>query len=246
MSRIRILVADNDPAIRRLIRANLDAHSYEMVIAMDGDEAIKTIEKEPPDLLIMEVMLPAVNSLEALRQLRKWSSIPVIMLSARQDEEYRIRYLDSGADDYITKPCRLEELLARIKNLLRRMEAAHPLPEQAAFYCGDLEIKFRERRVIVAKKEIKLTPTEYNLLQELALNAEKVLTHTILLHNVWGPEYSQEREYLRVFVGRLRKKLEPDPHKPNYIVTVPWVGYKLSGTAGNHLMDQERMASRYS
>jgi two-component system, OmpR family, KDP operon response regulator KdpE len=181
-----------------------------------------------------------------LQCLREWSQIPVIIISVSNDDESKIKCLNLGADDYLTKPFRIEELLARIRNLLRRVEPLATISEHPSFSCGDLEIKFGERRVTVADHEIKLTPTEYNLLLELAQNAEKVLTHNALLNKVWGPKFGQEREYLRVFVGRLRKKLESDPHKPNYIVTIPWVGYKLSNSIGSGLEGPGKVASRYS
>jgi two-component system, OmpR family, KDP operon response regulator KdpE len=246
MRRFRILIADNDPAIRRFVRANLEARNYETLMAMDGEEAVKVIEKELPDLVIMDILLPSIDGLEVLRLLRQWSQIPVIMLSARIDEQYKIKCLDLGGDDYLSKPFGLEELMARVKNILRRLESAGSSQSRSSFSCGELEIKFGERRVTVADHEIKLTPTEYSLLQELALNAEKVLTHSILLNKVWGPEYGQEREYLRVFVGRLRKKLEPNPHKPNYIVTVPWVGYKLSSVSGEVPSQGKELSSSFS
>jgi two-component system KDP operon response regulator KdpE len=239
MRRFKILIADNDPAIRRFVRANLEARNYETLMAMDGAEAIKVIEKDLPDLIIMDILLPSIDGLEVLRLLRQWSQIPVIMLSARTDEQYKLKCLDLGGDDYLNKPFGLEELMARVKNILRRLESSISGHSRSSFSCGELEIKFGEGRVTVSDHEIKLTPTEYSLLQELALNAEKVLTHSILLNKVWGPEYGQEREYLRVFVGRLRKKLEPNPHKPNYIVTVPWVGYKLSSSVEDPGQEKE-------
>lgn len=228
MRRLRILIADNDPAIRRFIRANLEARNYDTLMAMDGPEALRVIEMDVPDLIIMDIMLPQTNGMEVVRLIREWTQVPVIMLSAQVEEQYKMECLNLGVDDYLSKPFRLEELMARVKNVLRRVEFGGLIPSHSSYSCGELEIRFGERRVTVADHEIKLTPTEYSLLQELALNSEKVLTHTTLLNKVWGPEYGQEREYLRVFVGRLRKKLEPDPRKPNYIVTIPWVGYKLS------------------
>ena len=233
MRQLRILVADNDPAMRKYLRANLEFSGYETLMAMDGFGVEKVIKLELPDLIILDTLLPGRDVMEMLRLLREWSQIPVIILSSRTDKQHKIQALNLGADDYITRPFLLEEFMARVKNILRRTEPVPSVPEPSSFSCGNLEIKFGERRVTVADQEIKLTPTEYNLLQELALNAEKVITHTSLLNKVWGPKYEQEREYLRVFVGRLRKKLEPNPRKPNYIITIPWVGYKLSATRGN-------------
>lgn len=246
MRRFRILVADHDPAIRRLIRTTLEHFNYQTLMAMDGTETVKIIEKEILDLIILDTGLSGMSGLEILQFLREWSQVPVIMLSDQRNEEYKINCLNSGADEFLYKPFRIEELAAHIKNIFRRADPLSSMSEQSSYSCGNLEISFRERKVKVANHEIRLTPTEYNLLQELALNAEKVLTHTLLLNKVWGPEYSQEREYLRVFVGRLRKKLEPDPHKPNYIVTIPWVGYKLSSTTSAVLTREEQITSRMS
>jgi len=234
MRQYRILVVDSDPAIRRFIRTNLEPLDYITLMAMDGNEALKLVEKEKPDLIIMDAWT-GKDGLAVLNNIRAISPVPVIMLNARDDEMFKIRCLNSGADDYLPKPFIMEELMARVRNIFRRVELPNTIAVRSSFSCGDLEIKFQERRVMVADHEVRLTPTEYNLLQELALNAEKVLTHAILLNKVWGPEYAQEREYLRVFVGRLRRKLAPDPHKPNYIVTVPWIGYKLSNSLPHNL-----------
>ncbi len=158
MRRLRILIADNDPAIRRFVRANLEARNYETLMAMDGTEALKVIERELPDLIIMDVMLPSIDGLEVLRLLREWSQIPVIMLSARVDEQYKIKCLNLGVDDYLSKPFGLEELMARVKNVLRRAENTGFVPARSFFSCGDLEIRFGERRVTVADHEDKTHP----------------------------------------------------------------------------------------
>jgi len=172
-----------------------------------------------------------MDGFEVCRQLREWSQIPIIMLSARGDESDKVKCLELGADDYITKPFGASELIARVRAVLRRTEAARTIPTQPSFTSGDLKISFAQRQVIVADKEVKLTPTEYSLLQELVLNAGKVLTHTHLLNKVWGLEYRDERWYLHVFVRRLRVKLEPDPQNPRYIMTVPGVGYQFKDVA---------------
>jgi len=177
--------------------------------------------------VILDIMMPKVDGFEVCQRLREWSQIPIIMLSARGDEEDKVKCLDLGADDYITKPFGVEELLARVKAVFRRTQAVGATLTRPAFTSGDLTINFVERRVTIADREVKLTPTEYNLLQELVLNAGKVLTHTHLLSKVWGPEYRDEREYLHVFIRRLRNKLEPDPTNPSYIITVPGVGYQF-------------------
>jgi len=175
--------------------------------------------------------MPKIDGFEVCLRLREWSQIPIIMLSAKSDASDKVRCLNIGADDYITKPFAPDELIARVKSVLRRTEAAAAVPTQPSFASGDLEINFVERRVTVAGNEVRLTPTEYSLLQELVLNAGKVLTYSHLLKRIWGAEYGQEREYLRVFIGRLRAKFEPDSTKPRYITTVPGVGYRFQATA---------------
>jgi len=231
MHRPRVIIADDDLAIIKFLRANLEAIGYKTLTAMDGAEALQTIEMELPDLVILDIMMPRLDGFEVCQQLREWSQIPIIMLSARGDEEDKVKCLDLGADDYITKPFGVEELLARVKAVFRRTQAVGAITTQPAFTSGDLTINFVERRVTIADREVKLTPTEYNLLRELVLNAGKVLTHTHLLSKVWGPEYRDEREYLHVFIRRLRNKLEPDPTNPSYIITVPGVGYQFKATA---------------
>ena len=227
MARPRILIVDDDPIIRKFVRANLEARDYETLMAIDGAEAFRVVEKELPDLIILDIMMPNVDGFEFCQRLREWSGIPIIMLTARGELTDKVRCLDMGADDYLTKPFGVEELLARVRAVLRRTVAAHTTPSPPNFELGNVNINFTERRVTVAGREVKMTPTEYSLLRELVLNADKVLTHAILLGKVWGPEYSQEREYLRVFIGRLRRVIEPNPEKPAYILTVSGVGYRL-------------------
>jgi len=227
MSKKRILIVDDELSIIKLLRANLEAKGYEVLAAMDGAEALQTFEMELPDLVILDIMMPKMDGFEVCRRLREWSQIPIIMLSARGDVSDKVKCLDIGADDYITKPFGAGELIARVRAVLRRTEVATTIPTQPSFGCGDIKISFAQRKVTVADKEVKLTPTEYSLLQELVLNAGKVLTHTYLLNKVWGPEYGEEREYLHVFVGRLRAKLEPDPTNPRYIMAVSGVGYQF-------------------
>jgi len=226
----RILIVDDELSIIKFLRANLEAKGYEVLTAMNGAEAIQTIEMELPDLVILDIMMPKMDGFEVCRQLREWSQIPIIMLSARGDESDKVKCLDLGADDYITKPFGASELTARVSAVLRRTEAVATIPTQPSFTSGDLKINFVKRQVTVADKEVKLTPTEYTLLQDLTLNAGKVLTHAHLLNKVWGQEYHDERQYLHVFIRRLRAKLEPNPTKPRYIVTVPSVGYQFTDT----------------
>ncbi len=226
-----VLIVDDDLAILKFLRANLKAEDYKTLAALDGTEALQITERELPDLVILDIMMPKMDGFEVCRQLREWSQIPIIMLSARGDEDDKVKCLDLGADDYITKPFGASELIARVRAVLRRTEAARATPTQPSFISGNLKINFVERRVTAAGKEVKLTPTEYNLLQELVLNAGKVLTHTHLLNKVWGLEYREERQYLHVFIRRLRKELEPNPENPRYIITVPGVGYQFKAMA---------------
>lgn len=231
MVKTRVLVVDDELSIIKFLRANLEGKGYEVLAATNGIEALQTFETELPDLVLLDIMMPKMDGFEVCRRLREWSQTPIIMLSARGDESDKVKCLDLGADDYITKPFGASELIARVKAVMRRTERAATTPTQPLFINGDLSINFIQRRVTVAGKEVKLTPTEYTLLQELVLNAGKVLTHTHLLNKVWGPEYREEREYLHVFVRRLRAKLEPNPTNPIYIVTVPGVGYQFKDTA---------------
>jgi two-component system KDP operon response regulator KdpE len=226
-----ILVVDDEPGIVRFVRANLEDKGYRVLTAMDGSEALRKIEMELPDLVILDIMMPKIDGFEVCRRLREWSQIPTIMLSARGDETDKVKCLDLGADDYLTKPFGTRELLARVRAVLRRTEATKTVSTQPLFTSGDLRISFAQRQVTVAGKEVKLTPTEYSLLQEFVLNAGKTLTHSYLLDRVWGPEYRDEREYLHVFVHRLRTKLEPDATNPKYIMTVPGVGYRFRDMA---------------
>ena len=225
----RILIVDDDLPIIKLLSANLKAEDYEVLTAMDGAAALETVERELPDLVILDIMMPKLDGVEVCRRLREWSHIPIIMLSARGDEGDKVKCLDLGSDDYITKPFGASELIARVRAVLRRTEAAGTIPTQTSFTSGDLQINFAQRRVTIADKEVKLTPTEYSLLQEFVLNTGNVLAHTYLLNKVWGLEYREEREYLHVFVRRLRAKLESDPTNPRYILTVPGVGYQFKG-----------------
>jgi len=227
MRRLRVLIVDDEPTIVKFLRANLEANDFETLGATDGAEALQTIERDLPDLLILDVIMPQMNGFEVCHQLREWSQIPIIMLSGLGDVSDKVKCLDLGADDYITKPFSLDELMARVRSVFRRAQTVDTIPTQPSFTSGELQINFAGRQVIVAGSEVRLTPTEYSLLQELVLNAGKVFTHTHLLNRVWGPMYEEEREYLRVFIGRLRAKLEPDPANPRYIITVPGVGYQF-------------------
>ncbi len=231
MSKTRILIVDDELSIIKFLRANLESKGYEVLTAMNGAEALKIFEMELPDLLLLDITMPKVDGFEVCRRLREWSQVPIIMLSGRGGENDKVKCLDLGADDYITKPFGASELIARVGAVLRRTTEGAAIPTQPFFDSGNLKINFAQRKVTIADKEIKLTPTEYNLLQEFVLNAGKVLTHTHLLNKVWGPEYREETQYLHVFARRLRAKLEPDPANPRYIMTVPGVGYQYKDTA---------------
>ncbi len=231
MEKKKILIVDDDPAILRLLSANLKARGYEVLTASNGEESLEAVQRDFVDLIILDLMMPKLDGVEVCRRIREWSSIPIIILSARGDEKDKVKCLDLGADDYLTKPFGIAELMARIKTAFRHRGDPAVSPAQTNFAFDGLEINFAKRHVTVDGTEVVLTPTEYSLLQHLAVNSDKVLTHSMLLQSVWGNEYSSEKEYLRVFVGRLRRKLEPDPKNPKYIQTIPGVGYHLATIA---------------
>ena len=221
----RILVADDEPKILMFIRANLAARGYEVHVAQDGVEAVDVAARVIPDVIVLDVNMPRMDGIEACRRIREWSNMPIIMLSVRGDEVDKVRALDEGADDYVTKPFGVEELLARIRVALRRSKnASTPSP---AFVAGDLEVDFSSRVVKRHGKVLKLTPTEYELLTYLVSNRGKVVSHRQILHSVWGPEYGEESEYVRVFIRQLRSKIEEDPSDPQLIRTETRVGYRF-------------------
>ncbi|MDO8491934.1 MAG: response regulator transcription factor [Dehalococcoidia bacterium] len=221
----RILVADDEPKIRMFIRANLEARGYEVILAQDGIEASEAAERVLPDVIVLDVNMPGMDGIEACRRIREWADIPIIMLSVRGDEKDKVKALDEGADDYVTKPFSVEELLARIRVALRR--ATGPVVALPVFVAGDLEVDLSKRAVKRRGQLMKLTQTEYGLLAYLVANAGKALTHRDLLRNVWGPEYGEEKEVVRVFIGQLRRKIEDDPANPRFIVTEPRLGYRF-------------------
>lgn len=221
----RILIVDDDPAILKLLGANLKARGYDVLFACDGEEALDIIEKSIIDLIILDIMMPNMDGMEVCRRVRSWTNIPIIILSARGDEHDKVKCLEMGADDYLTKPFGIAELIARVQNALRHRPNSRTTAAPAVFTSGDVEIHFSSRQVLVAGKEITLTQTEFNLLSFMVLNANKALTHIILLGSVWGEEYSSEKEYLRVFVSRLRRKLGLTSRNYPSIQTIPGVGY---------------------
>jgi two-component system KDP operon response regulator KdpE len=221
-----ILVADDDIRMRRLLRLNLENAGYRVLVAEDGASALETIELETPDLAVLDVMMPTMDGFTVLARLREFSTVPVLLLTAKGEEEDKVRGLDLGADDYLTKPFGPAELLARVRALLRRRQPGEPPP--STLVIGDLTINLARRRVMRGDQEIRLTPTEYKLLYELASHPGRVLLHTDLLSRVWGPEYREEIDYLWTYVRYLRNKLEPDPAHPRYILSEPGVGYLLA------------------
>jgi two-component system KDP operon response regulator KdpE len=222
----RILVIDDEPAIRRVVRSNLGRHGFQVETAESGEEALEHVVQRQPDVILLDLGLPDMDGLDIVRTVRSLSNTPIIILSVRGAEADKVAALDLGADDYLTKPFGVDELLARVRVALRH--AARPASGSAAvFRTGGLQVDVEHRRVTVDGKEVHLTPTEYDLLREFIAHPNKVLTDRMLLQQVWGPAYSSEGHYLHVYVARLRKKLEPDPQRPRYLMTEPGVGYRL-------------------
>ena len=226
MSAGKILVVDDDPQIRRVMKATLVAHHYEVVEARTGEDALDRIPEEMPNLVLLDMNMPGMDGLETCRAIRGGSEVPVIILSVRSNEKDKVAALDAGADDYVTKPFGIEELLARIRAALRRSPASSEGGPRT-FSAVDLEIDFEARTVRVRSKYVRLTPKEFDLLRYLVAHAGKPVTHRELLQAVWGPDYGDEPEYLRVFINQVRKKIEANPAHPKHIVTEPWVGYRF-------------------
>ncbi len=224
----RVLVVDDEPQIVRALRTGLKARGYEVLSASDGESALSLITGQSPDLIILDLAMSPMDGLEVCRRVREWSSVPIIVLSVRDSEQDKVTALDLGADDYLIKPFGMDELLARIRVALRHADQQGGYT-QAVFERGPLRIDFGAHVVSVSNEEVKLTPTEFVLLKALVENAGKVLTHRSLLQKVWGPEYGDEAEYLRVYIGQLRKKLKDDPARPTYILTEPGIGYRFKG-----------------
>jgi two-component system KDP operon response regulator KdpE len=224
--KIKILVVDDEPKIRMFVRANLQARGYDVHLAQDGIEALDMAARVLPDVIVLDVGMPGMNGIEVCSKIREWSDTPIIILSVKEDEEIKVKALDEGADDYITKPFSLEELLARIRVALRHA-AGVPVAARIVFTAGELEVDMTKRVVHLRGELVKLTRTEYELLAYLVNNIGKVLSHNEILQNVWGPEYGGESEYVRVFIGQLRRKIEDDPSNPRFIVTVPRIGYRF-------------------
>ena len=228
MNTAKILVIDDEPQIRRVLRATLSSHGYVISEAKTGEEALELSAKQRPDLFLLDVNMPGMGGIETCRELRRRSEAPIIMLTVRNAERDKVLALDAGADDYVTKPFGIEELLARIRASLRRATAAETIPP---FTTTDFSVDFDSRRVMVRGEAVHLTPKEFEVLKFLVFNVGKPLTHRKLLQAVWGPDYGEETENLRVVINQLRKKIESDPAHPKYILTEPWVGYRLQPAA---------------
>jgi two-component system KDP operon response regulator KdpE len=227
MNTSTILVVDDEPQLRRAMRATLTALGYSVVEAKTGEDALIRMREEAPDLVLLDLNMPGIGGLETCRAIRETSDLPIIILSVRNTERDKVQALDAGADDYVTKPFGVQELLARIRAAMRRMPSATESGSGGVITDGVLEIDFATRRVTLNGKTARLTPKEFDLLHFLAANANKPVPHRKLLQTVWGPDYGDEVEYLRVVVNQLRRKIEPIPGKPRYLVTEPWVGYRL-------------------
>jgi two-component system, OmpR family, KDP operon response regulator KdpE len=222
----RILVVDDEPQLTRVLRRSLTTQGYDVRIAGDGDFALQTFHDWPAALVITDLAMPNMGGLELCRRLRKISAVPIIVLSVRGEEGAKVEALDAGADDYITKPFGMEELLARIRATLRRAPAADS--SSKILEVGDFRIDLDAHSATQQGKELRLTPKEFELMVHFLRHAGKVLTHRTLLGAVWGGDYTEQTEYLRVFIGQLRKKIEPEPSTPRYILTEPWIGYRFN------------------
>jgi two-component system KDP operon response regulator KdpE len=225
-TRPHILVVDDEPQITRVLRTSLNAQGYEIRVANDGETALEIVKDFAPDLVITDLAMPNMNGIELCRRLRKMSQVPILVLSVRGEERSKIEALDSGADDYVTKPFSTGELLARIRAALRRSPPSNSAV-QTKIELGDFHIDLDAHSTAVDGKEVRLTPKEFDVLVYMAQHPRKVLTHRAILNAVWGSNSVEQNEYLRVFVGQLRKKLEPDASSPKYILTEPWVGYRF-------------------
>lgn len=221
---VRILVVDDEVQILRLLGVTLTSHGFEVAEATTGQEALSEVGVYKPDIIILDLGLPDMDGLEVITRLREWTKTPIIILSARGQEKDKIIALDAGADDYLTKPFGMGELLARIRAALRHMAGVE---SELVQQFDDLAVDLAHRRVTVLGKEIKLSPTEYDLIKNLAIHAGKVLTHKHLLRTVWGPSYENDVHYLRVYMGQLRRKIEVDPSRPRHIITETGIGYRL-------------------
>jgi two-component system KDP operon response regulator KdpE len=219
---VKVLLVDDDTTLRRTLGIGLRAEGHEVLFAADGRTALQALREDRPDLVVLDLGLPDLSGIEVLRALRGWSTTPVVVLSARAESAEKVEALDLGADDYVTKPFGMEELLARIRAAARRAGSDVPVLE-----AGDLVIDLPARRVTKSGAVVRLTPTEWGLLELVVRTPGRLVTQQDLLHEVWGPSYSRETNYLRVYVGALRKKLEDDPARPRHLITEPGIGYRF-------------------
>jgi two-component system KDP operon response regulator KdpE len=220
----KVLVIDDEAPILRALKINLTARKYDVSTAADGASGLAAMARERPDVLILDLGLPDMDGTEVIRGVRGWSSTPIIVLSAWGQESQKVAALDAGADDYVTKPFGMDELLARLRAAVRR---ASPAPDEPVISSEEFTIDLARKRVTRAGADVRLTPTEWQLLEVLARNADRLVTQRQLLHEVWGPGYQNEANYLRVYMANLRRKLEPDPSAPRYLLTEPGMGYRF-------------------
>ena len=223
-----LLIVEDEAAIRRFLRASLPDAGYRLIEAETGAQGLRLAVNQPPDLVILDLGLPDMDGLEVIRRLREWTSLPILVLSARDQEQQKVAALDAGADDYLTKPFGVGELLARLRVALRHAQRVGSGRDDPTFVVGDLRIDLATRRVFVRETEVHLTPLEYKLLTTMTHHAGKVLTHRVLLKEVWGPHDVHETHYLRVFMAGLRRKIEIDSTQPRYLLTEQGVGYRLA------------------
>ena len=223
---LRVLIIDDEPQIRKLLKVSLQTHSYQLSEAENGQEGIQQAAAFKPDLAIVDLGLPDMDGKAVIQQIREWSAMPIIILTARDQEQEKIAALDAGADDYITIPFGIGELMARMRVCLRRMATSDSEP---ILRCGGLAVDLLQRRVTVDEREIKLTPTEYELIKFMMQHAGRVLPHKQLLKAGWGNAYNEDTHYIRIYIGQLRRKIEQDPAQPRYIVTESGIGYRLMG-----------------
>jgi two-component system KDP operon response regulator KdpE len=222
----RVLVVDDEPHIRRTLEINLAARGYQVDLAGTARAAIDLAAKKRPDLVILDLGLPGLDGIEVVRGLREWSSVPILVLSAREAEQAKVAALDAGADDYVTKPFGMDELVARVRAALRR---AAPPEEEATVVTTDFTVDLAAKRIVRSDGEIRLTPTQWHLVEVMVRHRGKLVTQRQLLQEVWGPTYLDETHYLRVFLAQIRRKLEPDPSHPRYFITEPGMGYRFEG-----------------
>jgi two-component system KDP operon response regulator KdpE len=233
----KILVVDDEPQVRRALRAILTGHGCSVIEVRDGEEALEEMKVERPDLVLLDINMPGLDGFETCRRIRQESDVPIIMVTVRGSEKDKVQALDAGADDYLVKPFGTQELLARVRAAVRRVPSQEELP---SFVSPNLKIDFERRRVVARGQPVHLTPTEFELLKHLVVNRGKPVSHLKLLHLLWGPEHSNDREPLRVFIGQLRRKIEPNPDEPRYILTEPLIGYRFEPDADKPAKPRKR------